>query len=102
MLSCSVDPIIAALISALGGGTFVAWATKRLLDVEIKDRIEAGIKSSIESGALNHATRELIDSAVEKERTVLVARFATREDFARLEGKIDAALARPPRGTSAD
>lgn len=88
-----MDPVLVSLVSALGGAGLVAWVTKRVLDAEIKDRVDAGIKSSIENGALNTATRGIVETAIEKERAVLVTRFATREDFARVEGKIDSVLA---------
>ena len=66
-----MDPAFVALLSGGGGAAFAGWAIRRIMAAEI---------------------REMVDTAIEKERVLLAGKFATREDFARIEGKLDAVL----------
>lgn len=68
-----------ALLSGGGGATFAAWAIRRIMSAEI---------------------REIVTAEIEKERVLLAGRFATREDFARIEGKLDAVLSAIRAGVS--
>jgi hypothetical protein len=66
-----MDPAFVALLSGGSGAALAGWAIRRIMAAEIAD---------------------MVNSAIEKERILLAGKFATREDFARIEGKLDAVL----------
>lgn len=66
-----MDPLLVALLSGSGGAAVAGWAIRRIMAAEIAD---------------------MVTSAIEKERLLLADKFATRADFARIEGKLDAVL----------
>tara|TARA_R110000868_G_scaffold83620_1_gene235888 strand:+ start:773 stop:1006 length:234 start_codon:yes stop_codon:yes gene_type:complete len=66
-----MDPALVALLSGGGGAALAGWAIRRIMAAEIG---------------------EMVTGAIEKERILSAGKFATREDFARIEGKIDAVL----------
>ena len=66
-----MDPLFVALLSGGGGAAFAGWAIRRIMTAEIS---------------------EMVNTAIEKERILLADKFATRADFARIEGKLDAVL----------
>ncbi len=68
-----MDPVLISLFSGAGGVTFSAWVVRKALVAEVTT---------------------IVTTAIEKERAQLAERFATREQAARIEGKIDALLAR--------
>ena len=67
------DGTLVSLLSGVTGAAGTAWLLRRALFGEVT---------------------EIVTKAIEKERTLLAERFATREQAARIEGKIDALLAR--------
>jgi hypothetical protein len=66
-----MDPAFVALLSGSGGAALAGWAIRRIMAAEVS---------------------EMVDRAIEKERILIAGKFATREDFARIEGKLDAVL----------
>lgn len=66
-----MDPLLVALLSGSGGAAVAGWAIRRIMSAEISD---------------------MVNNAIEKERLLLADKFATRADFARIEGKLDAVL----------
>jgi hypothetical protein len=68
-----VDPVLISLLSGASGVTLASWVVRKALVGEVTT---------------------IVTNAIEKERAQLAERFATREQAARIEGKIDALLAR--------
>lgn len=68
-----MDPVLISLLSGASGVTLASWVVRKALVGEVTT---------------------IVTNAIEKERAQLAERFATREQAARIEGKIDALLAR--------
>lgn len=68
-----MDPVLISLLSGASGVTLASWVVRKALVAEVTT---------------------IVTNAIEKERAQLAERFATREQAARIEGKIDALLAR--------
>lgn len=82
-----IVPALLALLSTGAGASVAAYLLRRAFNDEIQERVDRAVKTSA-------AVRAIVDDAIEKERTLLSTRFATREDFARIEGKLDVLVAR--------
>lgn len=68
-----MDQVLISVLSGAGGVAFASWIVRSALLGEVTS---------------------IVMKEIEKERAQLAERFATREQAARIEGKIDALLAR--------